>query len=58
VARSLAEDFGAVFVPYHAVFAEALTVASANYWCPDGVHPSLAGGHLMKEAWLAAFKAL
>ncbi len=58
VARSLAEDFGAVFVPYHAVFAEALTFASADYWCPDGVHPSLAGGHLMKEAWLAAFQSL
>ena len=58
VARSLADEFGAVFVPYHAVFGEALAFAPADYWCPDGVHPSLAGGHLMKEAWLAAFQDL
>ncbi len=58
VARTAAQDFGASFVPYHMVFAEALKIAPADYWCPDGVHPSLAGGYLMKEAWLAAFQEL
>ena len=57
-ARKIATDFGAVFVPYHEVFAAALEQAPADYWCPDGVHPSMAGCHLMKEAWLAGFAVL
>ena len=56
VARNLATEFGAVFIPYHTLFAEALKFAPVDYWCPDGVHPSLAGGYLMKEAWLAGFE--
>ncbi|MBI5914137.1 MAG: SGNH/GDSL hydrolase family protein [Bacteroidetes bacterium] len=57
-AKSIAKDFGAVFVPFQSMFEEALKVAPAAYWCPDGVHPSLAGAYLMKEAWLRAFSKL
>ncbi|MBT8398889.1 MAG: lysophospholipase [Rhodothermia bacterium] len=57
-ARRIAEDYGAVFVPYHKIFAAALQQAPADYWCPDGVHPSMAGCYLMKEAWLAGFDEL
>ncbi len=57
-ARRIARDYGAVFVPYHDVFAAALDEAPADYWCPDGVHPSMAGSYLMKEAWLAGFEVL
>ncbi len=52
VAKRIAKDFGAVFLPYHSIFEEALKVAPVSYWCPDGVHPSLAGAYLMKEAWV------
>ena len=55
-ARNVAEDFGAVFIPYHGIFEEALAAAPASYWCPDGVHPSMAGNFLMKAAWIAGFE--
>ena len=55
-AARVAEDYEAVFVPYQAVFDKALEMAPVDYWCPDGVHPSLAGAYLMAEAWLAALE--
>ncbi len=55
-ARLLATEFEAGFVPYHSLFEDALAHAPAAYWCPDGVHPSIAGAHLMKEAWLKVFE--
>jgi len=55
-AKSVANDFGAAFIPLQAVFDKALEVAPVSYWCPDGVHPSLAGAYLMAEAWLAALE--
>lgn len=58
LAKELSNEFGGSFVPFHAVFEEALEVAPASYWCPDGVHPSIAGAHLMKNAWLEAFTKL
>ena len=57
-AGNIAEDYGAAFIPYQKIFDEALKKAPAEYWCPDGVHPSVAGGHLMKEAWIEAFNRL
>ena len=57
-ARQLAADFNAEFIPYQQVFSDALKVAPASYWCPDGVHPSMAGAYLMKEAWIAGFNNL
>ena len=55
-AKRVATEFGAGFIPYHAIFNDALAHAPVSYWCPDGVHPSLAGAHLMKEAWLKTFE--
>jgi len=57
-ARQIAQDFDAVFIPYQEVFDKAIEVAPASYWCPDGVHPSIAGGYLMKNAWLEGFMKL
>lgn len=54
-ARKIASDYKAHWVPFQKTFDDALKVASVDYWCPDGVHPSLGGGHLMAEAWLGAF---
>ncbi len=58
VAAEIAGETGSVFIPYHSIFDEALKLAPVEYWCPDGVHPSLAGSYLMKEAWLAGFSQL
>lgn len=57
-ARRIADEYAAVFVPYHGAFTAALEQAPADYWCPDGVHPSMAGCYLMAEAWLAGFYEL
>jgi len=56
VARRMADEFGAVFVPYQSVFDEAQKYAPGVYWTGDGVHPSMAGCSLMAEAWLKAVR--
>ncbi|MCB0841420.1 MAG: SGNH/GDSL hydrolase family protein, partial [Bacteroidetes bacterium] len=57
-AAAIAKDYGASFLPYQKIFDEALKIAPVSYWCPDGVHPSIAGGHLMAAAWLEAFEKM
>jgi lysophospholipase L1-like esterase len=54
VAKKLADEFGAIFIPYQAIFDEAIQFAPAEYWTADGVHPTMAGCELMAEAWLKA----
>lgn len=54
--RKIAKQFDAVFIPYQKVFDEARKIAPTSYWCPDGVHPSMAGNYLMAKAWLEGFK--
>lgn len=53
-ARKLAEQFNAIFIPYQTIFDKASRTAPGVYWTYDGVHPSIAGGKLMAEAWLKA----
>jgi lysophospholipase L1-like esterase len=57
-AAKIAKEFNAQFIPYQKIFDDALNIAPVSYWCPDGVHPSMAGGYLMKEAWVQAFNKL
>lgn len=52
--KKLAGEFNAVFVPFQTAFDEAMKVAPASYWAPDGVHPDLPGRQLMAEVWLKA----
>ena len=58
VAFKLAKEFNTGFIPYQAYFDKALEEAPVSYWCPDGVHPSIAGTVLMAEAWLETFKRM
>ncbi len=53
-ARSIANDYKAVFIPYQSIFDKAMESAPVTYWSPDGVHPTIAGAYLMKTAWLKA----
>jgi lysophospholipase L1-like esterase len=53
-AKKLADEFGAVFVPYQAGFDAAVKLAPARYWSYDGVHPDLPGRQLMANLWLEA----
>jgi len=55
-AKKIADEFDAVWIPYQQIFDEALADADVEYWCPDGVHPSVAGNYLMADAWLKALK--
>ncbi|HET8829957.1 MAG TPA: SGNH/GDSL hydrolase family protein [Pelobium sp.] len=55
-AKKIAKEFNAVFIPYQAVFDEAVKNAPGSYWTGDGVHPSLPGAKLMANAWLKATK--
>jgi len=57
-AAKLANEFDAAFVPFQKVFDKALKQAPASVWCPDGVHPSPSGAHLMANAWITEFNKL
>jgi len=57
-ARRIAHDFGAAFIPYQAIYDEALKKASVDYWSLDGVHPSAAGCKLMSHAWLTTLEMM
>lgn len=54
VARKLADELKAVFVPYQAGFEAAMALAPVSYWSGDGVHPDLPGRQLMANLWLEA----
>jgi len=56
--KEVAEQFGASFLPYHKIFKEASIIGGPNHWCPDGVHPSLAGCALMADHWMKIFETL
>jgi lysophospholipase L1-like esterase len=56
VAREIAAQFNAIFIPYQKIFDEAQKQAPGAYWTGDGVHPSLAGAQLMAEAWAETVK--
>lgn len=57
-AAKIAKEYNAQFIPFQKIFDDALNIAPVSYWCPDGVHPSMAGAHLMKGAWIKAFEDL
>ncbi len=51
-ARRVAASFDAVFVPFQAMFDEAVRTTPPAYWAADGVHPTIAGAELMAQEWL------
>jgi acyl-CoA thioesterase-1 len=52
VTRKLAIEFGTELLPLDGIFSQAATQAPAEFWAPDGVHPSAAGHALIAETWL------
>jgi lysophospholipase L1-like esterase len=51
-AEKLAKETKASFVPFQAMFDEAVKYAPAEHWAADGVHPTPAGAALMAHYWL------
>lgn len=54
VAKKIAKEFNALFIPFQDCFDRALQKAPANYWIWDGVHPMPAGHEMMARVWIKA----
>ena len=52
--RSLARTHGADLVELQPLFTHAAEKAPAEFWMPDGVHPSSAGHQIIADEWLRA----
>lgn len=51
-AKRVADAFKTTFVPFQAMFDQAVKYAPPNHWAGDGVHPSAAGASMMAYFWL------
>jgi lysophospholipase L1-like esterase len=58
VVAKLANEFGAVLVPFQSMFDEAVKQAPPAHWAPDGVHPTIAGHQLMAQCWMQKTESL
>ncbi len=58
VVKKLAEEYGCAFVALQDKFDEAAAKHGAEYYLYDGVHPDVAGGKLIAEEWLKAFRKI
>ncbi len=54
VARKLAKEFNAIYVPMDGIFAQQAIASESSVWSADGVHPTDAGHMLITENWLNA----
>ena len=57
-ARRVAESFHATFIPFQAMFDEAIHYAPPDQWAKDGVHPTNFGASLMAHEWLRGVAGL
>lgn len=58
VARELAREFDALYIPFDGIFARASALREPKFWAADGVHPTAVGHALMAQEWLKAVKAI
>jgi lysophospholipase L1-like esterase len=59
VAKKTAEEFNAIFVPFHSVFENAASeYGNPVYWSHDGIHPTIAGAQLMADTWVEALRKI
>jgi acyl-CoA thioesterase I len=52
IARELAIEFEAIYIPLDEIFARAATQREKATWLVDGVHPTIAGHALIAQTWL------
>ena len=58
VAKGIAQKHGLLFVDMQEAFDHALTLAPAEYWTVDGVHPASGGQGLIAREWVKAFEEI
>jgi len=58
VVAKLAQEYGALVVPFQAMFDKAANEAPPAYWAFDGVHPTAAGHLLMAKTWMQTLNAV
>jgi len=58
VVRSLAREFGALYIPLDGIFASYSTRKNPEYWAADGVHPTKAGHAVIAKEWLKTVGAM
>ncbi len=56
-AKCVAEKYGLAFIPLQDKFDEAAKNTANEYWLVDGVHPTVMGHQLIKNAWMEVFYA-
>lgn len=54
IAKKIAAEFDAIFLPLQDKLDAAAKLAPNAYWLQDGVHPAPAGAQLIADAWLEA----
>lgn len=52
VSKKMADEFGALFVPFQSMFEKASKDTPLDFWAGDGIHPSGPGAQLMALEWL------
>ena len=57
IAGEMAEEYGAIHIPVHAIYQEHLKYADAEVYCPEPVHPNRAGHIVMAAAIMDALSA-
>ncbi len=57
VAKRLAAEFAAVYVPLDDMFQAASADVDPAHWAADAIHPTPAGHALIAEAWIKAVEA-
>jgi lysophospholipase L1-like esterase len=57
VAKNIAKDYNAAFVPLQAAFDEAAQKYGASTFLSDGVHPAMAGATLIANRWYEVFSS-
>ena len=55
VVKRLAEEYGLYFLPLQDKLDEAAAKFGAEYYLPDGVHPSISGAGLIADEWMKLF---
>jgi lysophospholipase L1-like esterase len=57
IVKMLADEYNAVFVPFQEGFNKACSLAPAEYWIWDGIHPTYSGHGLMASTWIETVSA-